>query len=1035
MTHHDPTDGPTLDSSALSDGATIREAPGSRIGPYRLLQVIGEGGFGTVFMAEQQEPVSRRVALKIIKLGMDTRQVIARFEAERQALALMDHPHIARVLDAGATETGRPYFVMELVKGDPITLFCDRANLPVRARLELFAQVCHAVQHAHQKGIIHRDIKPGNILVTVQDGAPFARVIDFGIAKATGSKLTEKTLFTEHRQLIGTPEYMSPEQAHGGLDIDTRTDVYSLGVLLYELLTGSTPFQGTDLRSAAYAEVQRIIREVDPPRPSTRLSKETASIASIASHRGTHPARLGTLVRGELDWIVMKALEKDRRRRYETANGLAADVQRYLSGEPVSAAPPSSAYRLAKLLRRHRGAVVAAGLIVAALVLGIVGFAWQAREAGRERDRAVAAESLATARAEELTKVTEFQAKMLSGVSAPAAGEKLMQSIRTRFAAALLKGGVAEEEHPARTEAFSRDLGWVNATDTAAELIDLTILRPAADAAGAEFKDQPLVQARLKATLAESYRTLGLFRQALPLQEAAMEIRLRELGDEHPDTLLAMSNVGSLADALAQPGRAVSLYEQVYTTRRRVLGEDHADTLMAMGNLGNAYRAQSRFDEAEPLLTGALAGLRRVLGNEQRRTLISMNTVGMLYAMQGRLDKAEPYWREAYETGRKALGDDEPDVFVWINNLAGLLQGMGKMDEAEALFIESLERNRRVRGEEHPNTIRAVNRLGAHYQRRGDLARAEPLLRDALERSTRVQGREHPNAVSDMSDLANCLIQKGDFDAAAALLNEAVEISGRTRGPGHPDTLTIRAQIGRLYMNTGDYARAEAIYRETVPLTIRTQGPEHPETLQQQNTLANILMQAGKFDEARDLLLDTLEKSRRISGPTHDVTLNVLSTLAVLAERRDDFAEAEWRMRELADLYAAASGPDHAMTHTVRANHAAALVSLDRAAEAEPIAAASVAGLEKTLGPSHPRTAHARVAWGRALTALARYDDAQTQLLEADRVYTAAKNVTALRKAQCAQALVALYEALDTAEPGKGFDEKAAPWRDKASGK
>jgi len=310
--------------------APLNEGPGTRVGAYKLLQLIGEGGFGSVFMAEQERPVVRRVALKIIKLGMDTKQVVARFEAERQALAMMDHPGIAKVLDGGATDAGRPYFVMELVRGDPIVEFCDKNSLTVAARLELFAQVCAAVQHAHTKGIIHRDIKPSNILVSNQDGAWVIKVIDFGIAKATASRLTDKTIFTEQRQLIGTPEYMSPEQAEGSFDIDTRTDVYSLGVLLYELLTGSTPFDAKSLRAAAYGEVQRIIREDEPLKPSTRLSRNTDTLASIAAKRHAEPRRLGAIVRGDLDWIVMKCLEKDRTRRYETANGLAADIKRHL---------------------------------------------------------------------------------------------------------------------------------------------------------------------------------------------------------------------------------------------------------------------------------------------------------------------------------------------------------------------------------------------------------------------------------------------------------------------------------------------------------------------------------------------------------------------------------------------------------------------------------------------------------------------------------------------------------------------------------
>jgi serine/threonine protein kinase len=321
----------------------LTEGPGTVIGHYKLLQQIGEGGFGTVYMAEQKEPVKRRVALKIIKLGMDTKEVIARFEAERQALALMDHPHIAKVLDAGTTETGRPYFVMELVKGVSIAEFCDQNQLPARARLELFVPVCQAVQHAHQKGVIHRDLKPTNILVTLHDGKPVPKVIDFGVAKALNQELTEKTLFTAYGHMVGTPQYMSPEQAEmSGLDVDTRSDVYSLGVVLYELLTGTTPLEAKKLRSAAYAEMQRLIREEEAPRPSLRVSTLGERLSVVARDRHCEPVQLAQLLRGELDWIVLKALEKDRTRRYETANGLARDLQHYLADEPVEACPPTT---------------------------------------------------------------------------------------------------------------------------------------------------------------------------------------------------------------------------------------------------------------------------------------------------------------------------------------------------------------------------------------------------------------------------------------------------------------------------------------------------------------------------------------------------------------------------------------------------------------------------------------------------------------------------------------------------------------------
>ena len=380
------------------DELPLREGPGGHIGPYKLLQQIGEGGMGVVFLAEQLEPVQRKVALKVIKPGMDSHQVVARFEAERQALALMDHPNIAKVLDAGATDSGRPYFVMELVKGLPITKYCDQERLTAQERLRLFVPVCQAVQHAHQKGIIHRDLKPSNILIGLYDGRPVPKVIDFGVAKATGIKLTERTLFTEVGHAIGTWEYMAPEQAElNNLDIDTRADIYALGATLYELLAGSPPFTRQQLRKAAFEEMLRLIREVEPPKPSARLSSSD-ELPSLATKRKLEPAKLSRLVRGDLDWIVMKCLEKDRHRRYETANGLARDLQHYLADEVVEARPPSVGYRLRKFVRRHKGQVLAGALLLALLLIGIAGTTAGLIHAEQQRQLAEKAAELASDR-------------------------------------------------------------------------------------------------------------------------------------------------------------------------------------------------------------------------------------------------------------------------------------------------------------------------------------------------------------------------------------------------------------------------------------------------------------------------------------------------------------------------------------------------------------------------------------------------------------------------------------------------------------
>jgi serine/threonine protein kinase/Flp pilus assembly protein TadD len=431
-------------------GLTIDEPPaeaaGTVIGPYKLMEQIGEGGMGLVFVAEQQQPIRRKVALKVIKPGMDTRQVVARFEAERQALALMDHPNIAHVHDGGTTPTGRPYFVMELVKGVPITEYCDQNQVPVRERLGLLLDVCQAVQHAHQKGIIHRDIKPSNVLVMSRDGTPVVKVIDFGVAKAVGQQLTDKTIYTQFTQLVGTPLYMSPEQAgHSGIGVDTRTDIYALGVLLYELLTGMTPFDKERLKGADYDEIRRIIREEEPPRPSTRLSTLGQAATTVSTRRKSDPRRLTQLVRGDLDWIVMKALEKDRNRRYETASALAADVQRYLADEPVEATPPSAGYRLRKLLRRHKGAVLAAALLLLAAVLAGAGLGWMAGERAARRDRMVQA----------------FDAALQEGVEFLQAGNEPRARAAVQRASGLLTGAGGDKVLHERLDRVTADLEMV----------------------------------------------------------------------------------------------------------------------------------------------------------------------------------------------------------------------------------------------------------------------------------------------------------------------------------------------------------------------------------------------------------------------------------------------------------------------------------------------------------------------------------------------------------------------------------------------
>ena len=658
---------PDVDDVTQAQPSTTRAV--EMIGPYRLLQRVGEGGMGEVWLAEQTHPVRRRVALKIIKAGMDTTQVVARFEAERQALAVMDHPAIARVFDAGATSEGRPYFVMEYVRGEGIASYCNKHKLSIPSRIDLFLQVCDGVQHAHQKGIIHRDLKPSNILVTVQDDRPVPKIIDFGVAKAITQHLTDRTLYTEQGVLIGTPEYMSPEQAEmTELDIDTRTDVYALGVVFYELLTGALPFDGKALREKGVEEIRRTIREVDPPRPSTRVT--TLAASSETNERTTR--ELARDLRGDLDWITMCALEKDRTRRYGSVSDLAADLRRHVEHLPVLASPPSTVYRVRKFARRHRAGVLVAATLASLLVAFAVTMTVQARRITREWERA-------NREAQAAKEITEFLVGLFS-VSDPSQA----------------KGN----------------------TVTAREILDQGAQRIGA------LSSQPPLQARLQRTLGGVYTSLGLYALADPLLERALETERRVLGLDSRETMDTLFAVGELRYYEQRFREAEAAYREAAQRRRAVLGADARDTLEADMAVASACMQQNRFDEAERLFRPALERQQRVLGDDDSLTLNTLNEMSVLYFRQGRYAEGMPFIERAWRLHLKLFGENAPRTLISQGNLADTLGKLKRYDEAEQLFRTAITGQERVLGRQHPTTRRTVAKLVAMYEAWGKSEKA-----------------------------------------------------------------------------------------------------------------------------------------------------------------------------------------------------------------------------------------------------------------------------------------------------------------------
>ena len=834
---------------ALMD--TLNQAPaeilpeGTQLGPYRVIRRIGHGGMGAVYLAERED-FKKRVALKVVKRGMDTEEILQRFRSERQILAALDHPNMAQLLDGGMTDEGLPFFVMEYIEGIPIDEYCDRHKLGITDRLKLFRNVCDAVQYAHQNLIVHRDLKPSNILVT-NDGQ--VKLLDFGIAKVLNPNLSAaEVAVTREDVRLMTPEYASPEQILGQ-PITTASDVYSLGVILYELLTGHRPYH---LRADSKVDMEKAILQAEPTRPSTAITRiekfsgdngQTSAITPqiVSAARGTQTERLRRHLRGDLDNIVMMALRKEPARRYPSAEHLSEDVRRYMNGLPVEAAPDSFGYRAQKFMQRHRYGVLASFLILASLIGGLGAALWQARIAQEERD-------IARLEAEKAEQVTEFVVSVFA-VSNPS--ESRGQSI------------------------------------TAQEILDRGAAR-----IDAELSDQPEVQAKLMDVMGRVYQSLGLYRAAGPLLERALAERRALYGDQHREVATSLHNLAlwhyvqgeyDAAEALLREAQGITLPP---SQAHNLLRANIAHTL------GLVLHAESNYDEAEPLYQEALGIREGIYGEESREVATSLNNLGRLNQEQGDYDEAERLFRQALQLRRDLLGEDHPETALSLNNLAALLRTMGDLDAAEPLYREALALRRRLLGDEHPSVANSMNSLAMLLRDKGDYSAAGQVLQENLDLLSRNLGEDHIYVAFTLVNIGGVLLREENYEEAATYYQRGLDLLRSKLDPGNPRVASALVGLGQALVGRGQARRALPLLQEALEIRQEKLGAEDWRTGEAQSILGSILLNFRRFDEAEPMVVQGYETIVRVRGAEDLETQAALERVIALYEAWGNETEA-----------------------------------------------------------------------------------------------------------------------------------------------
>lgn len=916
--------GSFLEAPALGLPETInmyQEKPGQVIGQFKLLEKLGEGGMGTVWMAQQSEPVKRLVALKLIKPGMDSVSVLRRFDAERQALALMSHNNIAKMFGAEKTESGRPYFVMELVKGVPITKYCDETHASIEERLRLFIPVCQAVQHAHQKGIIHRDIKPSNVLVCIEDGKPVPKVIDFGVAKALHQPLTDGTLHTGFNQIVGTLEYMSPEQAElNALDIDTRADVYALGVLLFELLTGSTPVTRDELRQVALVGMLRQLKEAEPRKPSTRLSESKQTIASLAAMRRTDPAKLMREVRGDLDWIVLKCLEADRTRRYETTNALVRDVERHLANEPVEARAPSAVYRLKKFVWRNRWAMAAASVIFLCLVGGVIGTSWGMYQANVQREMA---EKSAIAERDAKVEADKKRAEAETNLAFAKKGNELL-------------GSVFEGLNPKKIAESGRPLQ---------DILKDNLKKAVKELEGSVIGD-PLTVAEMQLRLGGSLIALGEYEQAIEVLRKSRNINLILHGVEHKNTLTSTSE---LARAYLEAGKldlALPLFKEIFTLEKNKLGAEHLDTLYSMLNLGVVYQEAGKLDLALPLFEECLKLSKDKLGINHPLTMACMTRLAYFYQRDDKLGLAIPLLEEVFKLRKNQLGTEHPETIETMHNLGATYRLAGKLDLALPLLEESLKLMKNKLGYDYPLTLTCMDNLASTYKDSGKIDQALPIFEETLKLSKDKRGADHPNTLVSMNNLANAYLDAGRLDLALSLFNEAFKLSKSKLGADHPLALATLQNIGATYWKTGNLDLSIPVFEELLQLHSNKRGRNCLDAIDTMGNLGMNYLSVGRTKDALTILEEAWELAQK-HRPFFKRLSSLPGQVAAVYLRTGQFAKAEPLLRENLDLVVKTGNGKTWSMFTAKSTLGQTLQGLKKYEEAEPLLTQGYEGLKQ----------------------------------------------------------------------------------------